>query len=608
MNFDFKLPSALRGRNEFDLSHNHVLSQNFGGHNILSVIELNRGDEVNVDLTGFTRLMPLPAPTYGGVKMIHRAYAVNLEYVIKHFNDFIAYQKVPGTVNYTQPQYASNKQLYIPRFKVSDVITVITSSRKWTTVHAGTEQMVFDFFDYSNNNGYVLTPAGRRLVSWLSQLGYKLPSYTQGAYNDEVYDCLALFAFWKYYLEWVVPARFVLTNLDFVYIRSVIDELDCQNRQYVLKAVPNGQSNELPLEKFLVPPTSFLEDDPYTSAFMESYGVENTSSNLIGSSIQNISGLDIDTNSQDSSVIGNSLIDGSTSDNVAQLIYNNDGSFSQFALLSLGRLQKLVNAKKATSTRVKDFLLNMFGVAPSSDELRMSQYLGSFDSQIMIGDVMSTANTETTQGMTYVGEYAGKGLGGSSAHWKFKSDFNGFLFITCELQVKTSYVNGISVLRQRFDPMAFYQPNFDNIGVRAIKRKELIFNTFEDDHSIDPSELPSPTSIFGFSPRYSEYKFKNDEVTGDFMIPSVNAGLDSWYLSRKFNVDDEPFVGLEFNSASSEGVGSQYDRIFQNTNNDDHFYSTYRIHIKKYASMESLFDYFETIEDERGKSTNVAIN
>lgn len=347
-------------------------------------------------------------------------------------------------------------------------------------------------------------------------------------------------------------------------------------------------------------PTSFLDDDPYTVAFESAYSVENS-----GSAIGLLNGLSYSRSAEDESKLRSNSYT-----SVPNVLNANAGSpFSEFALLSLGRLQQLVNKKKITSTQVLEFLKSSFGVAPSHDAMHLSSYLGSFDSEIMIGDVMATATTDSQMGTTVVGQYAGKGLGGSNGKWRLRSDCHGILFITCEISTKSSYVNGVSPLRSRFNPEDFFNELFDNVGVRAVRHDELLFNDFEKLTYDSSKSYPRPDSIFGFHPRYSEYKFKNDEVSGDFMFPSVNTGLDSWYLSRKFKYDENLKIGLEFLSATSSSVGSQYDRIFQNTDDDDHFISIFHVDIHETSIKEKFFDYFDTIndtsEDKHSQTVNI---
>lgn len=618
MNFSFKVPSISKKREEFNFDHSHTMTHNFGVSQVVSCIDVKPNDDITIDLSAFTRLMPMPCPSYGGVKLTHRAFFVPINYVIRHFEDFIAMQKSPF---YSNGGNSNLDRINIPYFTPKEVLFRFLGTKNYT-FPAETEYFVnapagateYDFLLYDSGwKKLNYTTKGRRIVSWLAQLGYKLPSSLDGqGYSEIKYDCTALFAWWKFYLDWVVPSRFVLSVPDFVYVRGVLENSENTYADVHLSFDPNGTPDGLiDIVPFLNVPTSFLDDDIYTSAFQSPYGVENSTSELpvVDSLLvqdENPAGqlLPSPQNFGDDRPSKSAVVNAYRQINPT----GDRGFINQLSLLSLGRLQQLINTKKITSTSVLDWLRSNYGISPSKEALHISEYLGSFDSQIMIGDVMATATTDSQLGTTVVGQYAGKGLGGSSGKWRIRSNSFGYVFITAEISTKSSYVNGVSPLRMRFKPLDFYNEKFDNVGVRAIPHSELIYNTFETPIQSVVENLPSPNGIFGFSPRYSEYKYKNDMVSGDFMFPSVNKGLDSWYLSRKFKLSDNPTIGLEFLSATSDSVGSQYDRIFQNTDNIDHFYSIYRINVHATSLMEKLYDYFHTLNETSEDKDSLDVN
>ena len=73
----------------------------------------------------------------------------------------------------------------------------------------------------------------------------------------------------------------------------------------------------------------------------------------------------------------------------------------------------------------------------------------------------------------------------------------------------------------------YYWPEFANIGEQAVKKKEIYALTAD------------PEGTFGYNPRYSEFKFVNSRVAGDFKDT-----LDFWHLGRIF--DTEPTLSTNF--------------------------------------------------------------
>lgn len=587
---EYKVPKGTDVRNSFPLNHYHVMSHNFGVLNVVSMMLMAPGDEFDINLKSFTRLLPLPTPTFGGVRLIKRAFFVPFEFCYRGFSDFLAGEKVVlpnGTMSALQIPFVTVEDIYDAFISDSSICFVSGTDHKQDFVAAG-------------GVGYTYTSKGRKLRSFLYTIGIKLPfiCYTmdvskpnRSSYAETRFDLLKLLAFWKFYLDWVVPARFVMTNPKFVKIKQYLDNY-----------ISNPAFTATTIKELLDVPVSFLEDDYYTSAFVTPYGPETLPST-------STTGLDVVSSGTSASSAKNPLAPLNNLDGEPYVISgNNNTVLTQLQLLSLGRLQDMVNKRKITDSHVLDWLKVTYGVAPSKDALRYSSYLGSSSNVIQIGDVMSTANTEIDGFKTYVGQYAGKGIGFDENHWKYTTDKHGVLFVTCELQAKTSYVNGLSPLSQMFDPKDFFDPLFDNVGVRAVTKRELSWDTFDSEPNfaaldLPDNQVPNADSPFGFVPRYSEYKYMNDMVSGDFICPSVNAGMDSWYLTRQFGFLDNPKISLDFCSAASDTVGSVYDRIFQNTNNDDHFYTYFSIMVNASRNMEKTVDYFETINSEQGKKT-----
>ena len=71
---------------------------------------------------------------------------------------------------------------------------------------------------------------------------------------------------------------------------------------------------------------------------------------------------------------------------------------------------------------------------------------------------------------------------------------------------------------------------FANIGEQEIKQIEI---------QADLGGGKNPETVFGYIPRYAEYKFKNDMITGDFAdagssSASGDGPLRTWVMQRNF--------------------------------------------------------------------------
>jgi hypothetical protein len=85
---------------------------------------------------------------------------------------------------------------------------------------------------------------------------------------------------------------------------------------------------------------------------------------------------------------------------------------------------------------------------------------------------------------------------------------------------KTAYQQGIPKhFTKTRDPFQYFWPSFANIGEQPIENRELY--AYQGDAAGDET--------FGYVPRYSEYKFENNRVAGDFRDT-----LNHWHMGRIF--------------------------------------------------------------------------
>lgn len=83
---------------------------------------------------------------------------------------------------------------------------------------------------------------------------------------------------------------------------------------------------------------------------------------------------------------------------------------------------------------------------------------------------------------------------------------------------KTAYQQGIPKHFLKHTALEHYWPSFAHIGEQAVENHELYAYTNQKE------------GIFGYVPRYAEYKYMPSRVAGDFRTT-----LDFWHLGRIFN-------------------------------------------------------------------------
>jgi hypothetical protein len=110
---------------------------------------------------------------------------------------------------------------------------------------------------------------------------------------------------------------------------------------------------------------------------------------------------------------------------------------------------------------------------------------------------------------------------------RYYAQEHGWLIGIISIMPKTAYQQGIPKMFTRNDYLDYAFPTFANLGEQEVLTREVYAYGL------------SSNSIFGYIPRYAEYKFMNSRVAGDFRTT-----LDYWHLGRIFS--GTPTLSQEF--------------------------------------------------------------
>lgn len=160
-----------------------------------------------------------------------------------------------------------------------------------------------------------------------------------------------------------------------------------------------------------------------------------------------------------------------------------------------------------------------FNVRVPDFRLQRAEYLGGGKQPVVISEVLSTAGTEDD----VLGDMAGHGLSvGKSNRFTYRCQEHGFVIGITSVVPRTAYQQGIDRMWTRSNKFDYAWPELAHLGEQEIRNKEVYYS-FDDDFAEQNDE------VFGYIPRYAEYKFKNDRVAGDFRDT-----LAFWHLGRIF--------------------------------------------------------------------------
>lgn len=180
--------------------------------------------------------------------------------------------------------------------------------------------------------------------------------------------------------------------------------------------------------------------------------------------------------------------------------------------------QRFLERRAVGGTRYIEQIRAFFGVKSSDARLQRSQFLGGCKNPVVVSQVLQTS--ETTQSSP-LGQPAGNAVS-AGGKYIFDHTFEEYGYVMGLISVvpKADYIQGIPKMYLRRDVYDFYFPQFAKIGEQPIENQELYF---------DPTSVDNDKT-FGYTPRYAEYRFRNNRVCGDF-----RDSLKFWTLARDFD-------------------------------------------------------------------------
>ena len=85
----FKIKTAMDDHSKLDLSCDHISTANFMQFNVAYSKELVPTEKIDIKMETFTRLLPMPVPTFGRARVNNRAFFVPYRTIFPGWNDFI---------------------------------------------------------------------------------------------------------------------------------------------------------------------------------------------------------------------------------------------------------------------------------------------------------------------------------------------------------------------------------------------------------------------------------------------------------------------------------------------------------------------------------------
>lgn len=184
-------------------------------------------------------------------------------------------------------------------------------------------------------------------------------------------------------------------------------------------------------------------------------------------------------------------------------------------------LQRFYEISARAGSRYIETIMGHFHVRSSDARLQRPEYLGGGVTNIDIGEVLQTSATDQTSPQ---GNMAGRGFGiGRSNQCTYRAEEHGYLFGIMSIIPEPYYYQGIDKEWTRQSRVDYYWPSFAHLGEQEIDKSELSVGTSD-------GETDTYGKLFGYAPRYAEYKFSKNIITG-----LLRGSLANWTFARKIS-------------------------------------------------------------------------
>lgn len=189
-------------------------------------------------------------------------------------------------------------------------------------------------------------------------------------------------------------------------------------------------------------------------------------------------------------------------------------------------LQQWLELNARAGTRYTEFLQAHFNVKPEDARLQRPEYITGVKTPVVISEVLNMTGTEDAP----QGNMAGHGIAVSSGKLgKYAVKEHGCIMGIMSVMPKTAYQQGLNKMWLKTqDPFQYFFKEFENIGEQEVLNKEVY--AFQGAPGAE---------TFGYNPRYSEYKYASNRVSGQ-----MRSTLNFWHAGRIF--ESAPALNAQF--------------------------------------------------------------
>lgn len=226
-------------------------------------------------------------------------------------------------------------------------------------------------------------------------------------------------------------------------------------------------------------------------------------------------------------------------------------------------LQRVAEARMRYGHRYEDYL-RFYGINPRDGRLDRPEYLGGGSQEIDISEVLATAEGTNTA----VGDLAGHGIAAMRTR-KYRKMFeeHGWFMTLAFVRPRTQYLHAMPRKFTRTQAVDYWHREFEALPWQQVKETEIYA----------PGD---PNNIFGYVPKYEEYRSEFDYCSGSFRTTELD-----WHYAR--NLQAAPTLNSSFIECTPT------DRVYSDTSMPEILATAHnsimaRRLVRQHASIQSV--------------------
>lgn len=186
---------------------------------------------------------------------------------------------------------------------------------------------------------------------------------------------------------------------------------------------------------------------------------------------------------------------------------NNVGTFNVSDMRDMFAIQRFLEGLMRGGSRYIEFLQFQFGVSPSDARLQIPERIGGSSFNVQISEVLQTGETTATSPQ---GNMSGHGLSVTqNSLGNYKCEEFGYIIVVATIMPPAIYKDRVPRELYRKTLLEQFSPYFVNLSYQAIYERELYALGNVDNVNGD-------NKIFGYQGRYDEMREKLSYLSGDF--------------------------------------------------------------------------------------------